>query len=258
MYQSRIVSFCALALLVAGVLATPAGAQILQSTNFEPPTFTTGDLEGQDGWTGLGTAASDPGTALIQTAIAKGTQALKIDTSPLFDDPTFFYKPGLNYDATGKKITVSYDINIQPRSNPANPTDRSSFIVGLFNSGGAAETFVGIANDGSIYYNDAAGGAFYTLPNPITENSGWNTISYTADFNTGAVAISLNGTLLPISDAVLDPTAGSVIADLDIAARPSGYDQAVFDNIVVSAPEPGSLALLVPAVAGLMAKRRRR
>lgn len=244
-------------MVLAGLTAVPARAVVLGSVNFEPPTFAPGDLDGQDGWTSAGTATSDPGTAIIQTAIAKGTQALKIDTSPLFDAQNFFYKPNLNFDATGQKVNVTFDINIQPRSNPANPTDRSTFVVGLFAADGTAITFAGVADDGSLYYNDAAGGATFALANPITETSGWNTISYTADFTTGKVSLSLNGSALPIADAVIDPAAGNTIADFDIVAFPSGYDQAVFDNIVVQTPEPGTFALLGIGALPLLRRRRR-
>lgn len=257
MSKIRLVLVCALGMVLAGLNAASARAQVLQSTNFEPPTFTTGDLEGQNGWTSSGTATSDPGTAIIQTAIAKGTQALKIDTAPLFDAQNFFFKPNLNFDATGKKVNVTFDINIQPRSNAANPADRSTFVVGLFAPDGTAITFAGVADDGSIYYNDAAGGTTFTLANPITQTSGWNTIGYTADFTTGKVSLSLNGSALPIADAVIDPAAGNVIADLDIVAFPSGYDQAVFDNIVVQAPEPGTFALMGVGALGLLRRRNR-
>jgi hypothetical protein len=251
--------------MISGAIASPVRAQVVTSVNFEPPTFTTGELEGQDGWTTYIPSGPVSGAALIQSAIAKDTQALKIDTAFLGVNPndpndvySYFYKPGLNYDATGKKVNVSYDINIQPRSDAGNPTDRSTYFLGLFGTNGAAQTFVGIDNNGDIYYNDAAGGKSFALANPITETSGWNTISYTADFTTGQVAISLNGTALPISDAVIDPGAGTTIADFDIVAFPSGYDQAVFDNVVVQTPEPGSMALLIPGIAGLLVRRKRK
>jgi hypothetical protein len=240
-----------------------ARAQLISSANFEPPTFTTGELEGQDGWTNYVPTGLPANTAVIQTAVARGTQALKIDSSGLGYDPgdptnaySYFYKPGLNYAATGKKVNVSYDLNIQPRTS--GDATRSTYMLALIDDSGNFQTFVGVADDGSIYYNNAGDGGFYTPANPITETSGWNTISYTADFNTGNVAISLNGNLLPIADAIINPGVGNTIGDFDIVVLPSGYDQAVFDNIVVQAPEPGSMALLIPAIAGLMAKRRRR
>ena len=264
MSKIRLGLVCALGMLLTALTASSARAQLISSVSFEPPAFTPGELEGQDGWTTYIPNGPVTGASLIQTAVAKGTQALKIDTSSLGSNPndptdvySYFYKLGLNYDATGKKVTVTYDINIQPRSDAGNPPDRSTFFLGLFGTTGAAQTFVGVDNNGDIYYNDAAGGASFALANAITETSGWNTIGYTADFATGKVSISLNGTVLPIADAVIDPSAGTTIADFDIVALPSGFDQAVFDNIVVQAPEPGTFALMGVGALGLLRRRNR-
>lgn len=260
MVRSRTFWLCAWGIVLLGSSALSSSAAGVASFDFEPPAYTTGAIAGQNGWVAQGNGSDDASAAVVQTAIAKGTQALKINSAPLLED-AFFYQPGLNYDATNKIVNLSFDINIQPRASAADPTDRSSFVVGLFTPDGNVLTFAGVADDGSIYYNNAGGGGSFTLANPITETSGWNNISLTADFATGGVSIALNGSVLPIADALVDTSNGSTIGDIDIVALPSGYDQAVFDNVSVSAsnvPEPGSIALLGLGVAGLLARRRGR
>lgn len=68
-----------LILLTAALAAIPVAGQPTYSTGFEPPTFTPGDVYGQDGW---GHASNSPTEGLIVAAPAPvmGTQSLQIQT----------------------------------------------------------------------------------------------------------------------------------------------------------------------------------
>ena len=72
-------SITLLVLLTTALAAVPVAAQPTYSTGFEPPTFTPGDVYGQDGW---GHTSNSPTEGLIVTAPAPvmGTQSLQIQT----------------------------------------------------------------------------------------------------------------------------------------------------------------------------------
>lgn len=72
MTMLRAVAFV-LSLAFAATLDAPA----LYTTGFEPPTFHTGDVDGQDGWGHLGN--SPTGGTIVTSPVSTGTQALAIE-----------------------------------------------------------------------------------------------------------------------------------------------------------------------------------
>src|SRR4051794_3015057 len=61
-------TFISIAMVASGALplalsaATPAQAETGPSITFEPPTYSTGSIQGQDGWGGSGSGLSNDGT----------------------------------------------------------------------------------------------------------------------------------------------------------------------------------------------------
>ncbi|MCL4384197.1 hypothetical protein M1116_01995 [Patescibacteria group bacterium] len=102
--------------LLALVIRFPVLADSL-SVNFEPPTYTTGSVNGQDGWTSLGSVGS--GCAVYDHAVDSSlstvgfqTQSLRISnavTSGCFGDQTFA-KPLLNAVGESSATAGSFSV----------------------------------------------------------------------------------------------------------------------------------------------------
>ena len=81
--------------LLSWVFVAAAPAAIVYSTGFEPPKFTTGNLDGQDGWNGHTDAV--PSAAKVQTGVFhSGTQAVKIDPALIYDSA--WYQKDVSFD----------------------------------------------------------------------------------------------------------------------------------------------------------------
>ncbi len=95
----------ALALGLAGAFASTAGADVVGPINFEPPAYTTGNINGQQGWSKTGpydVEVADVSAFPAASHYFFGSQALRLSnaiTSGSFGDQTF--SPGL--ERTGRR-----------------------------------------------------------------------------------------------------------------------------------------------------------
>ena len=69
-------------------------AQSTYTTGFEPPTFTTGDVNGQDGWGYLSNSLT--GGDIVNSPVHAGVQSLSIKTR----NAAFVGVKNMNYSAT--------------------------------------------------------------------------------------------------------------------------------------------------------------
>lgn len=101
----------ALALGLVGAFASTAGADVVGPINFEPPAYTTGNINGQQGWSKTGpydVAVADVSAFPAASHYFFGSQALRLSnaiTSGSFGDQTF--SPGLN-DPAGEDASSDF------------------------------------------------------------------------------------------------------------------------------------------------------
>ena len=271
---------------VALVAASASADTVLQSTNFNSPGFTlgqltsdaTGSTAGQGGWytftSGLGGAANwnivnDPaagGTRGQVLATTAGTTASGNNSTRFAwtDDIANASRP-----AAETLIVTTYDFYV---GGSATSTNR--YGAYMYDASGT-KILAGATvqnNTGQLYvvgnYNNAGtigNYAFSTGTSGILARNTWYTMAVTFDMVTGRfqAGYSTNGGATFNLFYVDGAAAGTAVAELDLIGSVSsgtaaqGGTVGYYDNInVTSTPAPGALALL--GVAGLAGARRRR
>lgn len=99
-------------LLSAALAAIPVAAQPTYSTGFEPPTFTLGDVYGQDGW---GHTSNSPTEGLIVAAPAPvlGTQSLQIQTRDTGSFGVTNHLSSAKIDPAGEDGSTIHTVDVQ-------------------------------------------------------------------------------------------------------------------------------------------------
>jgi hypothetical protein len=224
------------AALLAGSGAARAG--ILYQTGFEAPTYTTGELLGQDGW-----STAVPGTAQVQTTtVLSGTQALEVDLT----SATFPAHP-LNYDSSADPGAV---VRLQ---------------VSLMLQGTLADQVEGIAvygDEGFIAQLYVAGSSF-TLGGASSHSGDtpaaagvWYSLEMDLDFQNQTATAYVDGQLLATVD-MATPTTSLEFFEFGGFGRPSASETAFYDDFSATvAPEPSSLALIAVGGVSLTGWRR--
>jgi len=271
---------------VALVAASASADTVLQSTNFNSPGFTLGQLTtdatgttaGQGGWytftSGLGGAANwnianDPasggthGQVLATTAgnTATGNSYTRFAWT---DDVHNASRP-----AGETFIAATYDFYV---GGSATSTNRYG---GYMYDASGAKILAGATvqnNTGQLYvvgnYNNAGtvgNYSFSTGTSGILARNTWVTLAVTFDMATGRfqAGYSTNGGVSFSMFYVDGAAAGTAVDEFDLlgsvngATAAQGATTGYYDNILItSSPAPGALALL--GVAGLAGARRRR
>lgn len=237
--------------IAAAGLASPAGAQVLYSTGFEAPTFSTGPLAGQGGWGVFGTAAA---VQVQNTFVHTGTQAVAVI-------------PALAASQTGpfRALVTTAPIVLQS----ADIYLASSSTQSPWQFAGLGNGLIGFA--GGI--NFSAGGSIFAISsgNPNIGSYArdtWNHLDLVMNFVTQRFTVRLNGTTLasglPFCGAnfscpgAVVASYGSGIFDV-LSAVPGRNDLGIIDNYRVAAvPEPTAVLLLASGLVGVAAAHRRR
>jgi hypothetical protein len=230
--KSKLIVAC----LTAASAWGSAQAATVFSTGFEAPTYAAGALAAQDGWAGAGTVQS--------AVVGGGSQALQLSGT------------GAAYASHG----ISYAIG----------TDRVSVQTSFFVPTGTSVSQAGIAvtgNTGFIGQLDNVSG-LYALGNvnantsPVAFAAGvWHLLDIEFDFTTKIMAGFVDGTSLG-SIAINNAAQPSMLTGLTLffQGQPSTAATTMyFDNVSVSnVPEPGPMALVGLALAGLCLASRKR
>jgi hypothetical protein len=254
------------ALLASAVLscASTASAAVLYATDFEAPTFATGSIVGQDGWT----ATSGAGNVTIQNAPAaahSGSQFAFYNTVNATNavPSKFAWKP-INAPAstfTSEPILVA-SVFTAIASNP-NTTRTAVAGLDLYNIAGQRIAALNFGTDGTVLPLDPSGAVALSTPTTASLDQ-YNRLTITVNFQNQNVRYFFNGTEIATSTSANATDFG----DGDIysirtsnPAGSSGGHQILWDDLAIGTiaiPEPMTFIVIAPAAAALLVSRRRR
>lgn len=216
-----------------GAALAPAQSTIIYQTGFEPPTFSTGPLNGQNNWQAIGPASS----AVIETAVVKtGLQAVQVSPSAASLDGA---SRAAAYNAANEILTFSVDANLSATGTPSFWTVLDS-------------QYITTAAYGNIDFNIDQTGQMHIFAmgtdNPtsafITRGT-WNHYELDVNFFNSTISAFYNGTPI-LHSAPFVPTGATLKAYAfdSQAGSLSGTDQAYFDNWSVTAAAPTTPTIL--------------
>lgn len=234
--------------LTAGLMlsAQSQAATVLYSTGFEQPAYATGNLVGQDGWTGalLGTVQA--------TTVASGQQALQVTTAGIAGQRLAFHN--VTYNSVGNPeqvVRFSVDFLMGDLSTAAVFLDS---LAVLGNAGFAAQQLVN-GRTGQLCPLSCDG--------PVLALNTWYRLMLEIDFDTDTALNYVNGVLFSTVPLFGASTALTGFA-LGINGSTVQSDSVVyFDNVLIESlsrqqvAEPGTIALAAVGLLGLAAVRRR-
>lgn len=234
--------------LAAGLMlaAQAQAATVLYSTGFEQPAYTTGNLVGQDGWTGplLGTVQT--------TTVASGLQALQVSTAGIAAQRLAFHNVAYNSVGNPEQVVrFSVDFLIGNLSTAAVFLDS---LAVLGNAGFVGQQLVN-GQTGQLCPLSCNG--------PVLGTNTWYRLMLEVDFETDTALNYVNGVLfstVPLAGASTALTGFALGINSSLAQSNSVV---YFDNVFIESlsrqqvAEPGSVALAGIGLLGVAAMRRR-
>ena len=218
----------------------PLPATTIFSTGFEPPAYTTGQVSGQDGWSGSTTPVVENTTVFAGSqAVAENTTG--VSSQVVVDQP-------LSYNATGQTLVESVEFmegsGTQPGWLALEAFDSGGLIANVQVNGGNATLGLASSTAGSV---------------PI-DNGQWYDFQLVLNYGTQTVSAYVNATLVG-SGAFASP--GTNLVSVDFGSLPTGGNNATgyWDNLSVataSVPEPSAFFLCLGALPGLALLSRKR
>jgi hypothetical protein len=240
----KVKALCVVGLLVAASAALAAG---YNSNGFEPTTFVTGPLNGQDGWVGTGAGGGFEPAVVTSPDPVEGTQAVKLSV-PNTQGAASTMHMGIAPVTPGPGVVVTVSYDVYRHQNDLGKTqnlwwwwvDAGTPTYGLqWDIGGTLPAG----------WNPGAGSA-------TTIYDAWTNITQEWDFGTGIYKSWYNGVAVDTNVAITEITTltGWEISLAHDAGTEAGEDTAWIDNFSITVvPEPAALMLL-----GLGALLRRR
>jgi dockerin type I repeat protein len=226
-------------LVLAGFAANQClAASTVVSTGFEPPTFTTGNLQGQGGWVTAGAGAS---TAVVQNSIVNsGSQAVQVTKAAAANSDRRWAVPVNGYPVQ-RFIIVDWDMRVTQASIQTGfgpffgvdtyDADTSPYVLGS----------LGVdATTGDVLFQQQNTGEL-TETGTLAAFNQWNHFRLILDFGTDTYRGYFNGTQVANTGFVdgvfgLDNFTDADIATFAAAADPVSQSvsaSAVFDNFMV-------------------------
>jgi hypothetical protein len=247
-------------ILALVALAIPAARAdvVLYQTSFESPTFATGPISGQDGWSVFG-----PGISTVESPFAKtGSQAVFVDGGTASQSGPF------HSDTTaGPLVDLSADIAIFTSSNQTS-WQFAATGPGLIGFLGGID--IGFAGGGSSIQAITAGfpviGSGFSRATAF-DATAWHHIDLLFDIATQTYNITLDGSTLDSNVPFCGSNSGCTGAAVPLYSDGffdsfgTGNDSGYMDNYQVAlvnpVPEPSSVFLLV-TVLGIGVGLRRK
>ncbi len=207
-----------------------ASAGNVYQTGFESPAYTTGTLNGQNGW-------FNSTIPVVETAVVhSGSQAVGFDASK---DPG-----GQNAVVTPLSFTASPAnpvVTVQVDAYFTQPASGNTFwdVAAVVSSTGFIDQLE-VDNSGNAVLGLASTGVGSV---PVLANA-WNTFDLMLDYNTQTSSAYVNGTFIG-SGAFANPSTDLTFLGFGVnGSFGQGTGQMYVDDIVVSTPEPSTLVLL--------------
>lgn len=223
-------------------------------TGFESPTYSTGNLAGQNGWNVFQPGCS---SVQVQTSVVKsGAQAVRVTPTGTSNCQT---GPWRATTPAGPLVGLSADFYLASSS-----TQSGWQFAGL--GAGLVQFIGGINISPTNVMRLITNGT--PVVGPLVVRDAWHRVDFVFDFTAQQYSFAFNGTTLASNVAFCGSNAGCTGANVaaygstifDAFSRPGSNDFGVIDNLAVSTvPEPASLALLASGLAavGVMVRRRR-
>lgn len=256
--------------LLVGPTPQAQAEVILYQTGFESPPFTVGNLQGQAGWRSQ--FANNTSGVVTTANPSSGNQAMQILGSrlaPRFAGDTLLWGSysiaPLNYDAVARGtpyVLTEADIRLDgPLTGPPIAGDLISANLAVFagpDALRAGELY--LSSDGHLY--GAGFGLSYLFGVPVALGE-YHRLGVGVDFLSRRVDYFLDGNLLGsttlnpaiTSNLFFRPNFRVLAVNPPVAFNPADYN-GYYDNIrIVAFPEPGTLALVGVALAGVVVAR---
>jgi PEP-CTERM motif-containing protein len=228
--------------------ASSAQAATLYTTGFEAPTFTTGPIAGQDGWTQFGTPAA---AAQVESAFAKtGSQAVEVIPALATTPVTGQTGPVKTVGTAATIVQQSADIFLASSSSQSE-WQFATLGPGLVKFAGGFDVFA----DNSIHLITAG-----FTPAGTWARDVWDHVDLTLNYSTQKFDLAING--VTVASGVKfcgdnGPCAGANVAAysdgfFDAFGGPNKNDIGYLDNYSVSTvPEPSTWAMMILGFAGV-------
>lgn len=224
MASLRIKTACA---IVLALFASPSQAVVLLNTNgFDSSAYTTGFLEGQDGWQIAGGGAS---TAFVQEAVSlSGSRSLEVFRGA---GSTGIWYNLIGQAQSGRFVSIDWDMVVTPTE------DEDPSVVGPFFGVQVVDDSNGIlgglefpklaafgvdASSAEVLYQEADTGNLLSTSSFAVPNQ-WNHFRIELDFANDEYSAFLNGAEIVTGEGFVDRSAGiDRLTDADIVAFPGG------------------------------------
>lgn len=216
----------------AGVALPATAAMVYDSNGFESPTFTTGNLSGQSGWSVNYTSSA----VTVETAVVRsGLQAVEVlrtaaNINSCYFEPTFTATSGL----------VQVQAAMRVNNMVASASNFDALYVTKTSTASDRQTILYFYGDGKIkVYN----GGTNTQVSTWTAGN-WYDVDFLFDTTAKTFDLKINGTTVANDFAFLNATATTVNRVIFQEYGGQTGSQLYVDNVMVMVPEPAALALL--------------
>ncbi|MCA0362342.1 MAG: PEP-CTERM sorting domain-containing protein [Armatimonadetes bacterium] len=234
------------------VLAVGAQAQVY-STSFEAPTFSVGDLNGQDGWSS--TNSGTPTWTISGDRAKTGTQSVKWSDAGVPSTSSFAWRDVSSFATNPVPgLTASFSVFIEQNSAASR-----RFGFDVFYDSSDWTRLVIDKNTGIFANTNIGSGTLSQVGTLGTAAAGrWVDISVSINFVTRAVSAKVDGINIAMPSLSAATTQASDIDLFRGLNNPLSGETglAYFDDVTYEAvPEPTTMALL--ALGAVVANRRR-
>jgi hypothetical protein len=264
MTKSIISSLCRTSIgVIAAFSALSAQAQTV-IYDFEPPTFTTGNVVGQGGFAGTNNVWNVSDT-FVPSGSTQALRASSTNTGAVNFTPNFSPAPNLVFASPGADIVrVSFDYGVTSRpAGNANNTYASMRFGTSTNTDSAAMMTLSFREDGRIVASvGTSAGSGVASPTLVGQASVANNQFYhiSMDFNfaDGTILFSFDNTPYTATNLFFRSTAPTSMVSSMQVNNVSFANGLTIDNLTYTViPEPSTMGLMLVGMLGIVAMARR-